>query len=112
MNSTLDNALDPYVIPEAFGRKYYDEIIGSYAAADNVGNILVPLIIGGIVGAGTYADFLRAWQLIVVFAVIGMVFIIAGLMTGPYRKEFMAQKAQERKERKEKKAALKGGTNG
>lgn len=112
MNSTLDNALDPYVIPEAFGRKYYDEIIGSYAAADNVGNILVPLIIGGIVGAGTYADFLRAWQLIVVFAVIGMVIIIAGLMTGPYRKEFMAQKAQERKERKEKKATLKGGTNG
>lgn len=52
MNGPLDNATAPYLIPEAFGRKYYDEIIGSYAGAMMIGNVCVPMLLGGIISDG------------------------------------------------------------
>lgn len=91
MNGPLDNATAPYLIPEAFGRKYYDEIIGSYGAAMMIGNIFVPLLIGPIISDGTAASFRNGWVTIIGFGAVALVLLLAGLFTGPYRKEFLAR---------------------
>ena len=109
MNGPLDNATAPYLIPEAFGRRYYDEIIGSYAGAMMIGNIFVPLMIGGIISDATYESFTKAWWIIIGFSVVAMILLLTGLYTGPFRKQFLAMKAQEKQEKKEKKAAHSGG---
>lgn len=92
MNGPLDNATAPYLIPEAFGRKYYDEIIGSYAASMMIGNICVPLIIGSIISDGSASGFRTAWVIIIGFGAAAMVLLLAGLLSGPYRKEFLEQR--------------------
>lgn len=109
MNGPLDNATAPYLIPEAFGRRYYDEIIGSYAGAMMIGNIFVPLMIGGIISDATYESFTKAWWIIIGCSVVAMILLLTGLYTGPFRKQFLAMKAQEKQEKKEKKAAHSGG---
>lgn len=109
MNGPLDNATAPYLIPEAFGRRYYDEIIGSYAGAMMIGNIFVPLMIGGIISDATYESFTKAWWIIIGFSVVAMILLLTGLYTGPFRKQFLAMKAQKKQEKKEKKAAHSGG---
>ena len=40
---------------------------------------------------------------------MALVLLLAGLYSGPFRKQFLAMKAQEKQEKKEKKAAHSGG---
>ena len=95
MNGPLDNATAPYLIPEAFGRKYYDEIIGSYAGAMMIGNVCVPMLLGNIISDGTAASFGLAWEIIIGFSAVAMVILLVGLFRGPYRKQYLALKAEE-----------------
>lgn len=104
MNGPLDNATAPYLIPEAFGRKYYDEIIGSYAGAMMIGNVCVPMLLGGIISDGTYEAFTVAWEVIIGFGAVAMVVLLVGLFTGPYRKQYLALKAEEKLQKQAEKA--------
>ena len=99
MNGPLDNATAPYLIPEAFGRKYYDEIIGSYAGAMMVGNVCVPMLLGGIISDGTASSYGLAWKIIIGFSVIAMIILLVGLFKGPYRKQYLALKAEEKQKK-------------
>lgn len=94
VNGPLDNATGPYLIPEAFGRKYYDEIIGSYAAAQSVDGILVPLILGSIISAGTYEAYAKAWTIIICFGIVAVALLMTGLFMSPYRRTYLAQRAE------------------
>mgnify|MGYP000930624174 CR=1 FL=1 len=99
MNGPLDNATAPYLIPEAFGRKYYDEIIGSYAGAMMIGNVCVPMLLGGIISDGTAASFGLAWKIIIGFGAAAMVILLVGLFKGPYRKQYLALRAEEKQQK-------------
>ena len=99
MNGPLDNATAPYLIPEAFGRKYYDEIIGSYAGAMMIGNVCVPMLLGGIISDGTAASFGLAWKIIIGFGAAAMVILLVGLFKGPYRKQYLALRAAEKQQK-------------
>ena len=99
MNGPLDNATAPYLIPEAFGRKYYDEIIGSYAGAMMIGNVCVPILLGGIISDGTAASFGLAWKIIIGFGAAAMVILLVGLFKGPYRKQYLALRAAEKQQK-------------
>lgn len=102
MNGPLDNATAPYLIPEAFGRKYYNEIIGSYAGAMMIGNICVPMLLGNIISDGTYQSFTLAWEIIIGFSAVAIILLLVGLFTGPYRKQYLAMKAEEKLQKQAK----------
>ena len=64
-----------------------------------IGNVCVPMLLGGIISDGTAVSFGLAWKIIIGFGAAAMVILLVGLFKGPYRKQYLALRAAEKQQK-------------